>query len=31
MDTQADIVVRSLKGITFVDGELVIPDSIRLR
>ena len=31
LDTQADIVVRSLKGITFVDGELVIPDSIRLR
>lgn len=31
MDTKADIVVKSLKGITFIDGELVIPDSIRLR
>ncbi|QKJ25731.1 HAD-IA family hydrolase [Aquiluna borgnonia] len=31
LDTKADIVVRSLAGITFQDGELVIPDNIRLR
>ena len=31
LDTQADIVVRSLEGITFQDGELFIPDSLRLR
>jgi len=31
LDTQADIVVRSLAGITFQDGELFIPDSLRLR
>ena len=31
MDTQADLVVSSLMGITFKDGELFIPDSLRLR
>jgi mannitol-1-/sugar-/sorbitol-6-phosphatase len=31
LDTQADIVVKSLQGITFQDGELFIPDSLRLR
>ena len=31
LDTQADIVVKSLEGITFQDGELFIPDSLRLR
>ena len=31
LDTKADIVVRSLAGITFIDGELSIPDSLRLR
>lgn len=31
LDTQADIVVRSLEGITFQAGELFIPDSLRLR
>ena len=31
LNTKADIVVKSLKGISFQDGELVIPDSIRLR
>ena len=29
--TDADIVVRDLQGITFIDGELTIPDKIRLR
>lgn len=31
LDTKADLVVKSLKGITFRDGELLIPDEIRLR
>lgn len=31
MDTDADIVVKNLSGITFIDGELFIPDSLRLR
>ncbi|NBU23586.1 MAG: HAD family hydrolase [Actinobacteria bacterium] len=31
LDTDADIVVRSLEGITFQDGELFIPDLLRLR
>jgi mannitol-1-/sugar-/sorbitol-6-phosphatase len=31
LDTKADLVVRSLGGITFQDGELFIPDEIRLR
>lgn len=31
MDTKADLVVRSLEGITFQDGELFIPDDLRLR
>jgi mannitol-1-/sugar-/sorbitol-6-phosphatase len=31
LDTEADIVVSSLMGISFQDGELVIPDSLRLR
>jgi sugar-phosphatase len=31
LETKADIVVRSLAGITFIDGELFIPDSLRLR
>ncbi|MCF8529339.1 MAG: HAD-IA family hydrolase [Aquiluna sp.] len=31
MDTKADLVVKSLKGIRFNDGELIIPDEIRLR
>ena len=31
MDTKADLVVKSLLGITFVNGELFIPDEIRLR
>ena len=31
LSTKADIVVKSLRGITFIDGELFIPDNIRLR
>jgi len=31
LDTKADIVVKSLEGITFQDGELFIPESLRLR
>jgi mannitol-1-/sugar-/sorbitol-6-phosphatase len=31
LDTEADIVVSSLEGISFQDGELLIPDSLRLR
>jgi len=31
MDTDADLVVSSLAGITFKGGELLIPDSLRLR
>jgi len=31
LDTKADLVVKSLRGITFQDGELFIPDEIRLR
>jgi sugar-phosphatase len=31
LETEADIVVRDLSGITFVDGVLTIPDKIRLR
>ena len=31
LKTKADIVVKSLRGITFQDGELFIPDQIRLR
>jgi sugar-phosphatase len=31
MDTDADLVVSSLMGITFKNGELFIPDSLRLR
>ncbi|MFM1951151.1 MAG: hypothetical protein RL418_838 [Actinomycetota bacterium] len=31
LNTKADIVVKSLRGITFQDGELFIPDNIRLR
>ena len=31
LDTKADIVVKSLAGITLRDGELFIPDSLRLR
>lgn len=31
LDTEADLVVSSLEGITFRDGELFIPDSLRLR
>jgi sugar-phosphatase len=31
LDTKADLVVKSLRGITLQDGELSIPDEIRLR
>jgi sugar-phosphatase len=31
LDTNADIVVRDLSGITFIDGVLTIPDKNRLR
>jgi len=31
LHTKADLVVKSLRGITFQDGELFIPDEIRLR
>jgi sugar-phosphatase len=31
MDTDADLVVSSLAGITFKNGELFIPDKLRLR
>ena len=31
METKADIVVKHLGGITFIDGELFIPDDLRLR
>ena len=31
LETQADLVVSSLAGIRFQDGELLIPDSLRLR
>jgi sugar-phosphatase len=31
LHTKADLVVKSLLGITFQDGELFIPDEIRLR
>ena len=31
MDTKADLVVKHLGGITFTDGELFIPDELRLR
>jgi len=31
LETEADIVVRDLAGITFDGTELVIPDRIRLR
>lgn len=31
LDTAADLVVKSLEGITFQEGELFIPDSLRLR
>ena len=31
LDTAADIVVRDLRGITFIDGVLTIPDKNRLR
>ena len=31
MDTKADLVVKHLGGITFIDGELFIPDELRLR
>jgi mannitol-1-/sugar-/sorbitol-6-phosphatase len=31
LDTKADIVISSLEGITFQDGELFIPDKLRLR
>lgn len=31
LDTEADLVVKSLQGITLQNGELLIPDEIRLR
>lgn len=31
LESKAEIVITSLEGITFVDGELLIPDSLRLR